>query len=43
MIGHSVMVAILATTGRFNLRTIGRAVISLTVKGTFDIALASIF
>src|SRR5215475_16131319 len=32
MIGHSVMVAILATTGRFSLRTIGRAVISLNVR-----------
>jgi hypothetical protein len=32
MSGHSVMVAILATTGRFNLTTTGRAVMSLTVK-----------
>jgi hypothetical protein len=32
MSGHSVMVAILATIGRFNLTTTGRAVMSLTVK-----------
>jgi hypothetical protein len=32
MSGHSVSVAILATTGRFNGRTTGRAEIPLTVK-----------
>ena len=37
MTGHSVMVAIFATTGRFSLRTIGRAVISLNVRRVLDI------
>jgi hypothetical protein len=32
------MVAILAITGRFNLRTTGRAVMFLTVKKASDIA-----
>jgi hypothetical protein len=38
MRGHSAMVAILAITGRFNLRTTGRAVMFLTVKKASDIA-----
>src|SRR5262245_4703473 len=41
MTGHSAMVAILATTGRFSLRTIGRAVIVLTVRRACDIVCAS--
>src|SRR5215472_5218587 len=36
--GHSAMVAIRATTGRFNLRTTGRAMMSLTVKEAFGMA-----
>jgi hypothetical protein len=38
MRGHSAMVAILAITGRFNLRTTGRAVMFLMVKKASDIA-----
>src|SRR5215469_8130283 len=38
MRGHSAMVAILAITGRFNLRMTGRAVMFLIVKKARDIA-----
>jgi hypothetical protein len=41
MRGHSVMVAILATIGRFKLRTTGRAVMSLTVKEACGMASTS--